>query len=67
MLDMANCFYISNIAVHAEKGKGVRAFKRWHKRIERLIDKIMGKNEKQSTIWDRMDRSKKKKSRIILN
>lgn len=68
VLDMADSFYIAGVAVHTQKGKGHRVYKRWHKKIEIKIKKIMGLLETQSTIWDRMDRNKnKKKSRIILN
>lgn len=67
ILDMADSFYISGVAVHAPKGKGHRVYKRWHKKIEGRIKKAMGLLETQTTIWDKIDKEKNKKSKVILN
>ena len=66
-LDMADSFLVSANAIFTPKGKSHYVYKRWHKKIEMKIKKILGSLEKEPTIWDNMKKVNIKSKKILLN
>lgn len=63
-MDIADANLMGFQAVYVPKGKGFSAYRRWHKRIENKINKLLGINIVQETIWDRMSRNKRRSNNI---
>ena len=65
ILDNADANVLANIAVMAKKGKGYYVYRRWYKKIEKLIDKEKGVTRSQPTVWNRIGRKRKRKNNIL--